>query len=65
MSLTISSLFAFLVGRLLQSTGLPATDESITNFVSVTLQVLSAFGIWFGRWRAGDITWFGGRKSKI
>ena len=61
MSLTIASLFAFLIGRLLQSTGIVATDESISNFVAVAIQIIGAIGIYWGRFRRGDLNLFGGR----
>ena len=59
MSITITSFAVYFIGRLLTSAGFPIDDTSITHFVSVGLQILGALGIWYGRYRQGDITWYG------
>lgn len=63
MSITITGLAVFIVGRLLESSGLAPDNAAITNFVEVGFQIVGALMIWFGRYRQGDINIFG-RKLK-
>lgn len=60
-SLTIAGLLVMVITKLLQSSGIEVATESIQNFVVVLLQVVGAIAIYWGRFRQGDITWYGSR----
>ena len=62
MSLTISSLLAFVILRILDGAGIKLGEDKVNSFVQVAGSIITATGIWYGRFRKKDITWFGGRK---
>lgn len=59
MSFTISSLIVSGIGFLLQQSGAEVAPENVQNFIEVGLQIIGAIGIYWGRYRQGDITIFG------
>lgn len=64
MSLTITSLIVFILGRILQWAGIGQTsNEQLEHFVLIAMQLIGALGIYIGRVRIGDITWYGARKA--
>ncbi len=64
MSITILAWLVGVIDGFLVWAGLPVGDDEIGTFVKVSLALISAVGIYFGRYRKGDITWFGKRKPK-
>jgi hypothetical protein len=58
-SLTWSSAIVFFLLSLLKGAGLEADEGSVTAFVAMAIQVVSAIGIFWGRYRQGDISLFG------
>ena len=64
MSLTITSLIVFVLGRLLQWAGIGQTsEEELEHFVLIAMQIIGAIGVYVGRLRVGDITLLGTRKT--
>ena len=63
MSLTITSLAVAVLGFILQHAGIVIGTESLTNFVDVGLQIIGAVGIYWGRFRQGDINVFGRKRQ--
>ena len=62
MSLTITSLAVFVLGRVLQWAGIGQTsDEELQHFVLIFMQIIGAIGVYVGRVRVGDIKWYGKR----
>lgn len=60
MSLTIGGIIAFVVGSFIREmTGSEIPDPELAAFVSVGLQFFGAILAWYGRFRQGDITWYG------
>lgn len=59
MSVTITALFVSGIGFILQQSGAQVAPENVQNFIEVLLQVVGAIGIYYGRFRQGDITIFG------
>jgi hypothetical protein len=39
--------------------GLPFTEAELSTTITVILGILSAIGVWYGRYRAGDINFWG------
>lgn len=63
MSITISSLAVFLLNQLITRAGIEAIEESdLLAVIKVLVSIVSAVGVWWGRYRLGDITWYGRRK---
>ena len=62
MSLTISSLLAFVILRILDGAGIKLGEDKVNSFVQVAGSIITAAGIWYGRFRKKDIKWFGARK---
>ena len=61
-SLTLTSLVVLVIKHILSSAGMTMPDSDIHNFVSVLVDISCTVGIYVGRMRMGDITWFGKRK---
>jgi hypothetical protein len=61
MSLTYIGLIVAVLGRLLQSIGIPATTEDLTTFITVGAQIIGGLVVLWGRYRQGDIDIFGRR----
>jgi MFS-type transporter involved in bile tolerance (Atg22 family) len=59
MSVTISGLFTMILTQIL---GDQVDQEQIANFINVGGLIISAVVIWWGRYRKGDITWYGVKK---
>lgn len=62
MSLTIKSLFVLVVAELIRSNGIEIANDQIENAVSTLMIIGSVIGIYWGRIRAGGVTWWGIRK---
>ena len=59
MSLTLSSLFITALGFIFEHAGIKVGNDEIGTFVNVALQTVGALGIYWGRYRKGDVSWFG------
>lgn len=62
MSLTITGILVAGISWLLQHAGVQLGDEQITTFIFTGGQVLGALWVYWGRYRHGDITWYGTTK---
>jgi hypothetical protein len=62
MSLTIQGLVVLFLGKALEWAGVQYDVESLRGWVSTTVVLIGAVGIWYGRYRNGDIRWWGGKK---
>lgn len=64
MSLTIISVMVLILNQLAKMGGLEIEflEKDIQTTLHTLLDGLSVIGIWFGRVRAGGITWLGARK---
>ena len=62
MSITIIGLIVSVVGKLSDSVGITIGTEELTSFINVALQLGGVAIAWFGRWRQGDISVFGGKR---
>ena len=61
MSITIIGIIVGLVGLLFQQSGVEIAPEKIQTTVEVTAQFIGLIIAWWGRYRTGDIKWFGKR----
>ncbi len=50
-------LFAF------QQSGMEVSQTQIDNTIVVVMQVLAMASMWYGRYRQGDVNWFGKKKT--
>jgi len=55
MSLTITGIITMLLSQVLPL-------EEVGPFVDSAALLITTGIIWYGRYRAGDITWYGGRR---
>ena len=62
-SLTWSSAIVFILLAVLKASGLDADEGSVTAFVTTGIQVITGVGILWGRFRQGDINFFGAKKE--
>jgi hypothetical protein len=62
MSLTLKGLAVVLLGYLVSSMNLPVASEAIETTVSTVAVIVGAVMAWWGRYRHGDITWYGASK---
>jgi uncharacterized membrane protein len=60
-SLTITSLFVFILVWIFQQTGMEIGESEVQTFIEVLLKIASLIGIYVGRIRKGDVSIFGGR----
>ena len=61
-SLTLVSLAVIVLGQLLRGAGFEVVDENLTQFIIVSSQALGAIGVYYGRFRQGDINLLGRKK---
>jgi uncharacterized membrane protein YidH (DUF202 family) len=64
-SLTYAGIATILVGFVLDQSGYKFTTDQVQSFVEIVLAVIGGILAFIGRWRHGDITWYGKRKFKI
>ena len=55
MSITITGIVTMLLAQVLPL-------EEVNPFVDAVALIVTTLTIWYGRYRIGDITWWGGRK---
>lgn len=55
MSLTITGLITLVLSQFLPL-------EEVSPFVDSAALIITTLVIWYGRYRQGDINWFGGKK---
>lgn len=58
-SLTITGLIVMLIGFLFQQAGYDIEQTKIDDFVMVLVQIIGMIGVYWGRYRQGDITLIG------
>lgn len=59
MSLTIKGIVTMLLSNLLGPT---VASGDLEVFIQVTGLLIGAFITWYGRYRQGDIKWWGGKR---
>jgi len=64
MSVTISGLISMAIAWFFREANVEVMPEQLQNFLEVVWLGISAILIWYGRWRKGDINFFGGRKTE-
>lgn len=62
-SLTITSLVVLVLGLVAKGAGVPIVDGNLKQFVTTGAQLLGIAGVYWGRFRQGDVDLFG-RKVK-
>lgn len=63
MSLTISGLFAMAIVSILKATGHDIDTNILNTTLDTDLQILAAVVAYIGRYRHGDITWYGAKVN--
>lgn len=63
MSLTIGSWIFTAIDFIFSWGGITITQGEWDSFIKVGVGIISLLGIWYGRYRKGDIKWWGGRKT--
>lgn len=63
MSLTIQGWIAGLLLAFLKWAGIHVGNDAVDAFVQVALALYAAIGVYWGRYRKGDIYWWGGRRA--
>ena len=63
MSITISSIILLIVLKILQWMGVKIGPDELNAFVQTGGTIILGIIAWYGRWRKGDVTWFGARKK--
>ena len=61
-SLTILGLVVILIGYLFQVSGVDVAPDKIQTAIEVIWQGIGILISWYGRYRQGDIKWFGLKK---
>ena len=62
MSITIPSIIILIIIKLLDWAGIKIGAEQLNEFIQTGGTIILGLTAWYGRWRAGDVKWFGGRK---
>lgn len=62
MSLTIQGLLAFAAAQLLEWSGTEFSDNEVVIWAVVSVKIVGAVMVYFGRLRHGDISWWGRKK---
>lgn len=62
MSLTIQGLIVMILGKFLSWSGIPYVSEDLTTSVTTIVMIIGAAMSYWGRYRQGTITWWGGKK---
>ena len=62
-SLTITGLLVSVIAMVAQQSGLDITHTQIESFVYVVVQLGGLVLAWYGRVKAGGITWYGRREN--
>lgn len=60
-SLTIASLLVMALTKFLDWAGIQFAPADLDGFVKTIIYIITGIGIWRGRVRIGDITWWGKR----
>lgn len=61
-SLTYFSLIVAAIALIFREAGLDVAQTDIETAVTTAILFVSALGILYGRWRKGDLKWWGARK---
>ena len=62
MSTTIIVVIVSLVGLLFQQSGVEVAPEKIQTTIEVVMQFVGLIVVYYGRYKQGDIRWFGVKK---
>lgn len=61
-SVTLASLVGSVVFQAFVWADVQVAPEKVQAFGEVVVGLALVGGVWYGRWRKGDITWYGKRK---
>lgn len=62
MSITIASLIGNIIVQFLVWKGIQVLPDQADAIVKVLAWLITAFGVWFGRWRLGGVSILGFRR---
>jgi hypothetical protein len=62
LSVTITGLIVGIIAWILKGADIPVAEGSLETTIQVLVALVGAAGIWYGRWRQGDINVLGKRK---
>jgi hypothetical protein len=62
MSVTYIGVIVVVVGKLFEMAGVPFSSEEFGKALSQFLEFVGVLVTLYGRWRLGDLKWFGARK---
>jgi hypothetical protein len=62
MSLTLTGLVVALIGFIFQQGGVDVAPEKIQTTIEVVMQAVGLITAYIGRFRQGDIKWYGVKK---
>ena len=63
MSITIPAIAMMIVLQVFTWIGIEIGSAELNNFVQTGGKIILGFIAWYGRWRKGDVKWFGGSNS--
>lgn len=62
-SLTISGLLIMIIAGIIKWSGQSVDESAIRSFIEVAIVIIGVITTYIGRYRQGDITWFGSKKK--
>lgn len=63
-SITITGLIIILVGFLLERSGIVIAPDKLQTTIEVLIQISGLIVSYWGRYRQGDIQWYGGYSNR-
>ena len=64
-SITYIGIIVLVVSKIMDIAGVSIGGEEITKFIETGMVLVGGFIAFWGRYRAGQIKWFGGRKVEL
>jgi len=61
-SVTIVGILVMFLSNIMDSLDLPIVQDDLVATVNTLILLVGGLVAWYGRWRKGDITWYGKRK---
>lgn len=58
-SLTMIGLAVMILGFIFSKMGIPIAEGNLEITLTTLVQIVGGVVIWYGRWRQGDVNWFG------
>ena len=63
-SLTITGLVVLILGFVFSKMGIPLAEGSLETTITTLVQIAGGVIVWWGRYRQGDISVFGGKLKE-